>query len=150
MSFKTVEWLRRLVVSAVVPAVFMASSPSPAIGESTDVPIDVSKLDRGSCASGQVSTDLGCVTLPKLTKRVIPQYPERARKNQMQCKVTLAIVVEPDGTVSWPTVVKSTRPGFGFEDASIHAVSQWQYKPAQLGGKAMRVRYEVVTEFSIP
>ncbi|SRR6266446_4760138 len=150
MPINGFDWLRRLVVSAMISAALMISFPLPTTGESSDDLIDVSKLERGACASGQVSTDLGCVTVPKLTKRVIPQYPARARQTHMQGKVTLAIIVEPDGTVSSPTVEKSTRPGFGFEEASIHAVGQWQYKPALLGEKALRVRYQVVTEFTLP
>ena len=145
----SLDWLRRAVVSAMVPAALLVSVPSIG-GEASDDPVDVSKLDRGSCPSGQVSSDRGCITLPKLTKRVIPQYPQRARDHHFQCKVNLSIIIEPDGMVSSPTVVKSTRPGFGFEEASIHAVSQWQYKPALLEDKALRVRYEVVTEFSLP
>jgi TonB family protein len=144
------DWVRRLVDSAMISAALMIGFSLPTIGDSSDEPIDVSKLDRGPCASGQVSTDPGCMTLPKLTKRVMPQYPPRARQAHMKGKVTLAIFVELDGKVSSPTVEKSTRPGFGFEEASIHAVNQWQYKPARVGDKTLRVRYEVIMEFSLP
>ena len=150
MPINGFDWLRRLLVSALVSAAFIVSFPLATAGGASDDLIDVAKLDRGHCESGQVSTDLGCVTLPKLKKRLIPQYPDRAMRTHMRCTVTLAIIVEPDGTVSSPTVEKSTRPGFGFEEASIHAVRQWEYKPALLGEKALRVRYNAVIEFSLP
>jgi len=150
MPINGFDSVRRLLASALAWAALMASFPLATPGGTSDDLIDVAKLERGECASGQVSTDLGCMTLPKLKKRVIPQYPERAMRTHMRCTVTLAIIVEPDGKVSSPTVEKSTRPGFGFEEASIHAVSQWEYKPALLGEKALRVRYNAVIEFSLP
>jgi TonB family protein len=150
MPINGFDWLRRSVVSAMVSTALMAIVPISTVADSSNELLDVSKMEQGACAAGQVSTDLGCVTLPKLTKRVIPQYPPRARQAHMKGRVTLAIIIEPDGTVSSPTVENSTRPGFGFEEASIHAVSQWEYKPARLGDKPLRVRYTEVMEFSIP
>jgi TonB family protein len=63
----------------------------------------------------------------QLVKQVDPEFPrsmiERLEKGAVQVKFD----VNPDGTVSSPSVVKTSHPRLN--DAAIAAVSQWRFKP---------------------
>ena len=81
----------------------------------------------------QVSTSAGTPTLtaagPVLMQRVEPKYPAQAALQGIQGSVTVRFMVEPDGSVSDP-VVTDAKPRRGiFDDASLHAVRRWKFKP---------------------
>lgn len=64
-----------------------------------------------------------------LVHRVAPTYPRRAFQRHIEGSVTLSFTVQPDGSVSDP-VVTGAKPRHGiFDEAALHAVGQWKFKP---------------------
>ncbi|HEX5340139.1 MAG TPA: TonB family protein [Gammaproteobacteria bacterium] len=64
-----------------------------------------------------------------LIGRVEPEYPKRALRDRLEGSVTVKFTVEPDGSVSAPTVIKA-KPRRGiFDDAALRAVLKWKFKP---------------------
>lgn len=64
-----------------------------------------------------------------LIHRVEPEYPTRAIQQRITGSVTVKFTVEPDGSVSAPTVTKAEPRRGIFDDAALRAVLKWQFKP---------------------
>ena len=65
---------------------------------------------------------------------VIPVYPGRAIRDQVEGTVSLRFLINVDGSVSDVRILKGPKI---FHQAVIEAVSQWRFKPAKHDGKAM-------------
>jgi TonB family protein len=87
------------------------------------------------------------VSAPVVTRRVEPQYTDEARRARISGSVGLEAVVETDGSVSDVRVTKSLDEGLDRE--SIKALRQWQFKPGQKDGAAVRVRVEIEMTFNV-
>ncbi len=83
----------------------------------------------------------------------MPQYPggphpAEAEKAGIQGRVILTFVVEKDGSISKPTVVKSVDPLLDAEAVRvISAMPNW--KPGKQNGKVVRVKYTVPLSFNL-
>ncbi|HEX6549802.1 MAG TPA: TonB family protein [Gammaproteobacteria bacterium] len=64
-----------------------------------------------------------------LIHRVEPDYPTRAIQQRITGSVTVKFTVEPDGSVSSPTVTKAEPRRGIFDDAALRAVLKWKFKP---------------------
>lgn len=78
-----------------------------------------------------------------------PVYPKKARKDRVEGAVVLKVTVSKDGSVTNLKVLRSTEPGYGFEDAAIEAVKQWRYTPATRDGEPVEVYVAVNLDFSL-
>ena len=75
-----------------------------------------------------------------------PVYPEKARKERIEGKVSLKLLVNVDGSVSDVSVLE----GSGiFHQAAIDAIFQSQFKPAEHNGKVVPVWMVMPIEFSL-
>ena len=75
-------------------------------------------------------------------------YPQAAIDNRIQGRVMLTFIVEPDGSVSNVTVLKSVDPIIDIEAVkSIEASPKWS--PGLQRGKPVRVRYSMWLNFAI-
>lgn len=62
-------------------------------------------------------------------------------------EVTVGFVVDLNGDVQEPVVIKSSRPEF--EAAALAAVSQWKFEPGQQGGNKTMTRLSVPIVFNL-
>ncbi len=69
-----------------------------------------------------------------LINDVIPVYPEKAIRDQVEGTVSLRFLINVDGSVSDVSIFKGPEI---FHQTVIEAVSQWRFKPAEHDGKAM-------------
>jgi protein TonB len=101
--------------------------------------------------SGPLIAGAGDVTNPELIaeSKVEPEYPELARVARLEGNVILQAIIRSDGTVGSIEVLRTNRPGMGFEDAAISAVQEWRYKPALQNGKAVEVYFTVFVDFKL-
>ena len=83
---------------------------------------------------------------PERTIFVKPEYPEQAKKDELEGKVIIEIVVNSAGDVEGDRVLT---PNSVFDDAALLAVRQWKYKPALKDGKPVKVYLTVIVEFTI-
>ena len=65
---------------------------------------------------------------------VIPVYPEKAIRDQVEGTVSLRFLINVDGSVSDVSILKGPEI---FHRTVIEAVSQWRFKPAKHDGKAV-------------
>ncbi len=74
------------------------------------------------------------------------KYPEAALKEGREGRVVVQFVVESDGTVADPTVVRRLDPDFDGEALRVvSAMPKWI--PGRQGGKAVAVRYTIPVTF---
>ena len=84
---------------------------------------------------------------PRRISYVKPVYPPTAKWLGMKGQVTLAILVQPDGTVGKSvSLINAIPAGRGFEEASIEAVREWRFRPAIRGGIPTASRLNVTID----
>ena len=79
------------------------------------------------------------------------QYPERCKENKIQGRVLISFVVNKDGSIVEPAVVKSAGPE-GVEldfEASRVISSMPAWTPGKQKGEAVRVRFTVPVNFRL-
>ncbi len=101
--------------------------------------------------SGPLLPGVGGVTNPvKIQEYAVdPDYPELARQARLEGNVILQVVIQKDGSVSEPQLLRVDKANLGFEEAAISAVTQWRYEPAMQNGKPVAVYLTVKVEFSL-
>ncbi len=62
--------------------------------------------------------------------RATPEYPPAALAAGFEGAVTVAAVINEDGSIGVVEVVESTSPKLGFEEAALDAFRQWRFAPA--------------------
>jgi periplasmic protein TonB len=87
------------------------------------------------------------VDLPVLVDRVEPVYPETARRARLSGFVVLEAIISTRGRVEDLRVLRSADPLL--DAAAVEAVSRWRYRPATLGGRAVRVYLTVTVDFTL-
>ena len=88
----------------------------------------------------------GNALLSKLIKRVQPEYPESAKREEVEGKVILQVMVDEEGNVCSAKVTKGHPL---LDDAAIAAVKKWKYSATQLNGEPIRVVSTVTIVFSL-
>ena len=83
---------------------------------------------------------------PTLVKKVDPKYPEMAKTNLIEGKVTLNVLVGTDGRVVKVEVVQGVPM---LNEAAVEAVKQWLFKPALANNKPVAVWVAVPLNFSL-
>jgi TonB family protein len=77
----------------------------------------------------------GCINPPLKVKDVRPLFPPAAREAGVNGVVMLHAVIDTEGRMKDVRVVSSPHPAL--EQAAIDAVSQWEFAPTLLNGKAI-------------
>ena len=87
------------------------------------------------------------VTAPVAIERPKPDYTPDALTAKVEGIVTLECVVSSDGSVREGRV---TKPLFAsLDEAALHTLSQWKFKPGTKDGKPVPVRINVEMSFSL-
>jgi TonB family protein len=95
----------------------------------------------------------GILTLPaeqaerSLMHRVEPDYPESARRQQVQGMVVLDLHMGQDGRVREVTLVSG--PPL-LAPAATAAVKQWRFKPRLVGGRPAEMQTRITLNFQLP
>jgi TonB family protein len=84
--------------------------------------------------------------LPEAIHKVPPQYPDAARKADIEGRVIVSALVGRDGLVKDVRVVKSIAP---LDEAAMAAVRQWAFKPAMKNGEPVSVWVTVPVNFTL-
>ena len=69
------------------------------------------------------------VTTPAVIREVKPTYTSDAMRAKVQGSVWVQCVVQPDGTVTNATVVRSLDSRFGLDEEAVKAARQWRFRP---------------------
>jgi protein TonB len=82
-----------------------------------------------------------------LIHRVEPDYPEEARRQQIQGAVVLELRAAGDGSVQEVSLISG--PPL-LTDAAIAAAKQWRFKPRTEQGKPVGTQMKVTLNFKLP
>jgi len=77
------------------------------------------------------------------------KYPELARKNKTQGKVFASFIVEKDGSLTDPEVIKSLSPETDAEALRVLRKSP-RWAPGLKNGVPVRVKYNISVNFKLP
>jgi TonB family protein len=69
--------------------------------------------------------------------RVLPDYPPAALAAGFEGVVTLAAVINSDGSLGAVEVVEDDKPHLGFGDAAMRAVRGWSFEAARVDGQSV-------------
>jgi len=76
--------------------------------------------------------------------------PNRSWIRLLFCSALLRLVVRKDGDFRQVCLMGSTPVGYGFEQAAVQAVRQWQFEPATVDGESVEFHFIVYFGWSIP
>jgi TonB family protein len=82
-----------------------------------------------------------------LLHRVEPDYPEEARRQQIQGAVVLDVRTGRDGSIQEVKLLSGQRL---LADAAIAAVKQWRFKPRLVKGQPVDMQTKVTLNFRLP
>jgi TonB family protein len=105
-----------------------------------------SELDPDSRSQGVVEVPEAAAQ-KELLHRVEPEYPEAAREQNIEGRVTLEVHIGPDGSVQDVEVVAGSPV---LAEASTDAVKQWKFKPRVLNGQPVEMQTRVTFDFKLP
>jgi TonB family protein len=83
---------------------------------------------------------------PKIVRRVAPVYPAEARRNRYSSSVVVRVVVDEQGKGEVVDIV--TPAGFGLDQAAMTVIDSWEFEPARLNGKPVKVYIRVRFDFN--
>jgi protein TonB len=103
--------------------------------------------EKAAPVSNEPIRVFGAVTRPVVDYGPQPRYTEMARKAGVQGIVIVDAVIDEEGRVTNVRVLKSLP--MGLDQAAVDAVRSWRFKPATLGGRAVKVLYSLTINFSL-
>ena len=87
---------------------------------------------------------------PVAVRRVPPEYPDFARRNNIQGEVVLDVEILIDGSIGAIEVFKSLTSGpGGLDEAAINAMRQWVFQPAQSQGNPVACWVKQTISFTL-
>jgi protein TonB len=84
---------------------------------------------------------------PVLIYSVKPEYPTDFRRGGLPGEVVVRFVVDVDGAVKNPRVLRSNRRQFEYN--ALQAVRQWKYQPGKIEGIAVKTQMQVAVAFGV-
>mgnify|MGYP003340859355 CR=1 FL=1 len=89
------------------------------------------------------------VTTPAVIREVKPTYTSDAMRAKVQGSVWVQCVVQPDGTVTNATVVRSLDSRFGLDEEAVKAARQWRFRPGTRMGQPVPVQIVIELTFTL-
>lgn len=96
---------------------------------------------------GDVAQVGGDVLAPVKLHAPRPGYTEEARQARIQGVVMLQVIVDRQGNVTRPVILKPLP--MGLADLAVETVLQWKFKPATRNGEPVPVYYNLTVNFSL-
>lgn len=87
------------------------------------------------------------VRAPQLLERIVPDYPELARRARLECTVVLEARIDRQGNVVDAVPLKPC--GLGLTEAALEAVGRWKYAPTMVNGRPVEVLLAVSLRFEL-
>jgi TonB family protein len=82
----------------------------------------------------------------QLITKVVPEYPEEAKKAAIQGKVVLSAIVDKEGNPARLTVDSGPKE---LQASALEAVRQWKYKPFLVNGQPVEVATKVTINYTL-
>lgn len=88
----------------------------------------------------------GAVQGPKLIGERVQRFPVEARKAGIQGAVIVEVIIDQEGCVRHPQVLKGVP---SLDGAALAAVQSWTFQPARLEGEVVAVYYVLSVPFKL-
>ena len=75
-----------------------------------------------------------------------PTYPRKAKRQRLEAKLTIKMVVTAEGTVQQASIIAGEHLDI-FSKPALASVAKWRFSPAKLKGKAVPVLVTLPMEF---
>jgi len=102
----------------------------------------ITEASAGAAKSGP--SEKPKITAPRLIHRVLPIYPEAAKKAGIEGNVVLSVTLDDKGNIVKARVIQSIPE---LDQAALDAVRQWRYEPMAVNGTPRPVVLSVSVEF---
>jgi protein TonB len=89
------------------------------------------------------------VSQPRLLREVKPAYTSDAMRAKIQGAVWVRCIVQTDGSITNPEVVRSLDSVFGLDQEAIKAVRQWRFAPGTRMGQPVPVQITIELTFNL-
>ena len=141
------------------PAIPALSAPASSSAASNSLAASSGATENGGASESSSATENSAAGPPPsqapngsalaamLLQKVLPVYPEEARRQGVQGQVVLKAVIGKDGTIA------ELRPLQGPQEltaAAIDAVQHWRFRPYELKGKPVEVETDIRLNFQLP
>jgi protein TonB len=83
---------------------------------------------------------------PSLISKAVPQYPDLARKAQIEGKVVVTVTIDKKGSVENAVIFKSVPM---LDEAALAAAMQCKFKPAKQRDKFVKVKMNIPFDFHL-
>ena len=83
---------------------------------------------------------------PVIIKKAVPDYPDLARKAQIEGKVVVTVTIDKKGNVERANIFKSVPM---LDDAAIAAAMKCKFKPAKQRDKFVKVKMNIPFQFKL-
>jgi len=128
------EWRKPLLKEKKLSETPLPPSPPPAEPVATE-----EALSQNAQAEGGEYLSIGQVSQrPSFKVKVIPSYPEAAKRANIEGVVILQVDIDASGAVKKVELIKGL--GYGCDQAAMDAVKRSVLSPAYLGPKAVPVK----------
>ncbi len=87
------------------------------------------------------------MTRPVPLRPILPRYTEAARRVGMQGTVTVEAIIDEQGNATNVHVLRGLP--MGLDLAAMEAIQQTRFKPAMMGGRPVKVYYNLTVTFTI-
>lgn len=101
---------------------------------------------RFSLSYGGKDKALADVEPPKLLTRVVPVYPEEAKKAGIEGTIVLGATINENGQVTDVKVLESVP---GLDQAAVDAIKQWLYTPVWVDNHPVIYTFTVTVRFAL-
>jgi protein TonB len=85
---------------------------------------------------------------PKAIASAKPEYPRYAKENRIEGSVTVSFIIDTDGYVTAPEIIRSNPPNV-FDKAALAAVKNWRFSPAKKSGVAVNAKININVNFAL-
>lgn len=136
MSFKrnSSKYISSFVFMGCMVSLFMFSSPNSAFAQ------DATKVYNVADKMPEIKNGLS-----SLYKKI--KYPEKARKAGISGRVYIQFIVDENGNVEKPKVLKGI--GGGCDQAALAAIKNVKFNPGIKNGQAVKVRFTLPVAFRL-
>ena len=128
------------------------SEPPPIVASETDPSFLTTVLSVKASVPGlSVPVSMG-VTGGQLLHRVVPAYPNQARKQRLEGTVVLAASIMENGSLGEIKVIQGAviQGSPLLAQSAIEAAKDWRYQPFQLDGKPVKGETTITFAFKYP
>jgi len=98
-------------------------------------------------SGGAILSSMALDDPPRARLQCAPVFPHEARRQGVSGEVVVEFVVDEEGRVLAPRVIRSSREMF--EEPTLRAVAKWSFHPGRSSGRVVRFRMVVPVLFTL-